>query len=69
MYDIANSREYHREGPYFVLSFLRIAWCYLKQCIAKHLSIISAAETQTQQHSWCGNYYKRTSGRGTELKL
>ena len=74
-------REYRREGPSFVLSFLVLLplFCVLcgvifKSVLESILSIISAAgfrkKTQTRQYSSSENYYKLTSGgSSTELKF
>ena len=72
-------REYRREGPYFVLSFLLLLFCVLcgvilKSVLESILSIISAAgfrkKTQTRQYSSSENYYMLTSGgSSTELKF
>ena len=70
-------REYRREGPYFVLSFLFLFFCVsygviFKSAVKSIFSIISAAgcrkiKTQTRQYSSLENYY--ASGRSTELKF
>ena len=71
-------REYRREGPCFVLSFLLLLFCVLcgvifKSVLKSILCVFSAVgfrkKTQTRQYSSSKNYCKFTSGRSTELKL